>query len=170
MSDTVNKYLTFTLDEEFFALDISTVREIQDVTTITRIPQASPHMRGVVNLRGNAVPVLDIKLQFGMARTEQTIHTRIIILECVRNGKEVHVGVLADSVKEVLEIEDKDIDPPPRMGTVVQADCIKGVAKKNNRFILLLDMHRVLGLQAERDEAEAHGNHAEHETAETAEA
>lgn len=144
MSDTTNKYLTFTLDDEFFAIDINSVREIQDVTDITRIPESQQYMRGVVNLRGSAVPVLDIKLKFGMKRTEHTINTRIIIMSLIRNDSEQPVGVLADSVKEVQEIEDKDIEAPPRMGTRIHVDYILGVAKKNDRFILLLDLLKLL--------------------------
>lgn len=145
MNDTMNKYLTFTLEDDFFALDISSVREVQDVTEITRIPESEPHMRGVVNLRGNAVPVMDIKMQFGMEPTERTINTRIIILEFKRGGNEQLVGALADSVKEVIEIEEENIDPPPRMGARVRADYLVGVAKKNGRFILLLDLSKVFG-------------------------
>lgn len=160
MNDTTKKYLTFTLDRELFALDISSVREVQDMTNITRIPQATAYMRGVVNLRGNAVPVLDIKMKFGMQRTEQTINTRIIIMDHMYNGKECLMGVLADSVKEVLEIDDKDIDPTPRMGALVNADYIIGVAKKQDRFILLLDMLKVL---ATRDVAHAAEEFAHHQ-------
>ncbi len=145
MSGATDKYLTFTLDEEFFALDITSVREVQDFTEITRIPEAQDYMRGVVNLRGSAVPVLDIKLKFGMQRTEQTINTRIIIMTMERAGNEQLVGVLADSVKEVLEIDAKDIAPPPRMGATVHVDYILGVARKDNRFILILDLIKVLG-------------------------
>ncbi len=145
MSERLNKYLTFTLDHEFFALDITSVREVQDFTEITRIPEAQDYMRGVVNLRGSAVPVLDIKLKFGMQRTEQTINTRIIIMTMERSGNEQLVGVLADSVKEVLEIDSKDIAPPPRMGATVHVDYILGVARKDNRFILILDLVKVLG-------------------------
>ncbi len=144
MAESTKKYLTFTLDQEFFALDITSVREVQDVTTITRIPQSTPFMRGVVNLRGNAVPVLDIKMKFGLDRTEQTINTRIIIMELARGHKELLMGVLADTVKEVLEIDDSEIDPSPRMGAAVRSDYIIGVAKKKDRFIILLDMLKVL--------------------------
>lgn len=147
MPESTRKYLTFTLDREFFALDITSVREVQDFTNITRIPQSTPYMRGVVNLRGNAVPVLDIKMKFGLDRTEQTINTRIIIMELAHGGKELLMGVLADTVKEVLEIDDSEIDPSPRMGAAVRADYIVGVAKKKDRFILLLDMLKVLNTE-----------------------
>jgi len=143
MSDAYEKYLTFTLDDDLFALDIASVREVQDMTDITRIPQAAEHMRGVVNLRGSAVPVLDIKRKFGMQATQQTINTRIVIMEFKRGGKELLVGGLADSVKEVIEIGAKDMEPPPKMGATVHADYIKGVAKKDKRFILVLDLNQV---------------------------
>ncbi len=152
MSDAYDKYLTFTLDEDFFALDISSVREVQDYTEITRIPESLPHMRGVVNLRGSAVPVLDIKMKFGMRRTEQTINTRIIIMTIERSGKEQLVGMLADSVKEVLEIGAKDIAPAPRMGTRVHVDNILGVSRKDDRFILILDLDRIISTKELLDE------------------
>jgi purine-binding chemotaxis protein CheW len=153
MSET-RKYLTFTLGEELFALDIASVREIQDVTEITRIPKTPEFMRGVVNLRGNAVPVMDLRQKFGMERTERTINTRIVILE-IRRGEGISlIGSLADSVKEVFEMEAEAVDPPPRMGTSVRADFIQGIGKQNGKFVLILDIDKVF-TERELDEARA---------------
>ncbi len=144
MADTINKYLTFTLDNDFFALDITSVREVQDVSEITRIPESPPYMKGVVNLRGNAVPVMDVKMKFGMEPTENSINTRIIILELNRDDdSERLVGALADSVKEVLEIGASEINPAPNMDTMVHPDYIMGIARKAGRFIVLLDLIKV---------------------------
>jgi len=138
-----NKYVTLTLDKEFFALAISSVREIQDMTDITRIPQTPEHMRGVVNLRGNAVPVIDLKQKFHMGATEKTINTRIIIMEVASGSDIMLLGVLADSVKEVIELEEHQLDPPPKMGAAVNAAFLRGIAKHNGKFILVLDIDKV---------------------------
>ncbi len=141
------KYLTLTLAEEFFALDINSVREILDMTEITRIPQTPEYMRGVVNLRGNAVPVIDLRRKFGLGCTEQTINTRIVIMEVIQDHEQNLLGALADSVKEVLELDASQIDPPPKMGTKVKAEFIKGIAKHNNKFILLMDINKAFSAE-----------------------
>jgi purine-binding chemotaxis protein CheW len=137
------RFLTMTLGNEIFAIDIFSVREILDYTDITRIPQTPEFMRGVVNVRGSAVPVVDLKMKFGLGQVERTLNTRIVIVE-IRHEDTVSVmGALADSVKEVLELELDRIDPPPRMGAAVRADFIRGIGKHNDRFILILDVDKV---------------------------
>ncbi|AGW12318.1 chemotaxis protein CheW [Megalodesulfovibrio gigas] len=138
-----SKYLAFTLGGELFAVDITSAREILDFCEITRIPHMPSFIRGVVNLRGNAVTVVDLKQQFGMGRTERTILTRIIILELPQDKHPLLIGVLADSVKEVLELEESQIEPPPLMGAQVRSDFLKGVARHKGGFLLLLDEHKV---------------------------
>lgn len=135
--------LSFVLEKELFALDINNVREILDFTEITRIPQTPEYMRGVVNLRGNAIPVVDLRLKFGMGRTEQTIYSRIIILEVPLDDEVVVVGVMADAVKEVFEMERDQIKPPPKMGAAVRADLLKGIGRHGKQFILLLDVNKI---------------------------
>lgn len=137
------KFLTFTLGSEFFALNIYSVREILDMTEITRIPQAPHFMRGVVNVRGNAVPVIDLRLKFGLGAIETTLNTRIIIIEIEREDEVSVIGAIADSVKEVLEIESHLIDQPPKMGAKIKTDFIRGIGKRNDKFILLLDIGKV---------------------------
>ncbi|MFZ5428471.1 MAG: chemotaxis protein CheW [Thermodesulfobacteriota bacterium] len=139
------RYLTFTLDKEMFALDIGMVREILDMTDITRIPQSPPSVRGVVNVRGAAVPVVDLRLRFGLEAAQRTVHTRIIIVEVASGDSVVVLGAIADSVKEVLELDDASISPPPSMGAAVTADFLRGIGKAGGRFILILDIGRVLG-------------------------
>lgn len=149
MSESVlnasNRYLTFTLDKDMFALDISCVREILDMTDITRIPQAPPAVRGVVNVRGVAVPVVDLRLRFGMEETARTVHTRIVIVEIPNGDAFTVLGAIADSVKEVLELEPDAIAPPPSMGAAVTTDFLRGIGKSGGRFILILDIAKVLG-------------------------
>lgn len=137
------RFLTMTLGNELFAIDIFSVREILDYTDITRIPQTPDFMRGVVNVRGNAVPVVDLKMKFGLGQVEQTLNTRIVIVEIKRDDMVSVMGALADSVKEVLELETDRIDPPPRMGAAVRADFIRGIGKHGDRFILVLDVDKV---------------------------
>jgi purine-binding chemotaxis protein CheW len=139
----VERYLTLTLGDEFFALDIYSVREILDMTEITRIPQTPHFMSGVVNVRGNAVPVIDLRLKFGMPPGERTLNTRIVIMEIGDGETVTAIGAIADSVKEVLELETDKIDPPPRMGMSVGADFIKGIGKRDGKFVLILDVEKV---------------------------
>jgi len=142
-ASTMEKFLTFVLGNEFFALDICSVREILDMTGITRIPQSPPFMRGVVNVRGNAVPVIDMRMKFGLGRIETTLNTRIVIIEIARDQDVTVIGAIADSVKEVLELETGKIDPPPKIGTRIKADFIRGIGKHNEKFILILDIGKV---------------------------
>lgn len=137
------RFLTMTLGQEIFAIDIFSVREILDYTDITRIPQTPEFMRGVVNVRGSAVPVIDLKMKFGLGQVERTLNTRIVIVEIRREDTVSVMGALADSVKEVLELETDRIDPPPRMGAAVRADFIRGIGKHGDRFILILDVDKV---------------------------
>ena len=110
------QYLSFKLDEEEFALDISKVREVLDFTRITKVPQTPGYMKGVINLRGSVVPVVDLNKKFGIKDTQQTVNTRIIIGEVEVEGESTVLGVLADSVHEVIELEPENIEPAPKIG------------------------------------------------------
>jgi len=143
VSESTNQFLTFTLGDEVFALDISSVREVLEYTTITKVPRTPEYIRGVINLRGRAVPVVDVRLKFGMPETERTVNTCIIIVEVLLGGEETVLGALADSVKEVMDIEPKDVEPAPRMGTSIKADFIRGIGKHGEQFIIILDIDKV---------------------------
>jgi len=143
----LNQYLTFTLGNELFALGIASVREILDDKNITRIPRTPPFMRGVINLRGHAVPVVDLRLKFGMSRTEFTVSTCVIITEVNGDGDAMALGALADSVQEVVELSPAQIDPPPRMGTAIDVAFIKGMGKLGERFVIVLDVDRVFSAE-----------------------
>jgi purine-binding chemotaxis protein CheW len=151
MSEAINsdldQYLTFTLGQEVFALDIGSVREILDETNITRIPRTPEFMRGVINLRGHAVPVVDLRLKFGMSKTLSTVDTCIIITELEIDNEAAVIGALADSVQEVVEIEPQQIDPAPRMGTAINPKFIRGMGKRNDRFIIILDVGSVFSAE-----------------------
>ena len=111
----ITQYLTFILAEEIFALDVATVREILDFTTVTKVPQTPEFMRGVINLRGSVVPVMDLRLQFGMSATEKTVNTCVIVVEMALAGETMVLGLLADSVQEVIDLEQELIEPAPRI-------------------------------------------------------
>ncbi|CAG1066738.1 Chemotaxis protein CheW [uncultured bacterium] len=140
------QYLTFKLDEEVFALDISQVREVLDFTAITKVPRTPEFMRGVINLRGSVVPVVDMRLKFGMTRTEQTLSTCIIIVEINVENDRLILGALADSVQEVIELGPGQIEPAPRIGTRLDTAFIKGMGKRDEQFIIILDIDRIFSM------------------------
>lgn len=142
-SEGNNQYLTFTLDDEVFALEISKVREVLDFSDVTRVPQMPDFMCGVINLRGSVVPVVDMRCKFGIEQTESTVNTCIIIVEVVMDGEASVLGALVDSVKEVLDLEPNQIEPPPKIGTKLNTDFIRGMGKHNEQFIIILDINRV---------------------------
>ncbi|MCJ7601376.1 MAG: chemotaxis protein CheW [Desulfobulbaceae bacterium] len=137
------QYLTFKLAEEVFALDVAKVREILEFISITKVPQTPEFMRGVINLRGGVVPVIDLRLNFGMTCTEQTINTCIIVVEVDLDGEVIVLGILADSVQEVVEMEPDNIEPPPHIGTKLNTEFIKGMGKINDDFVMILDIDKV---------------------------
>lgn len=137
------QYLTFVLEDELFALTITSVREVLEYTAITRIPRTSEYMRGIINVRGSAVPVIDLNLKFGRNRTKHSINTSIIIVEVNLEGELTTIGALADSVEEVFELRDDQIDPPPRMGASVKTDFILGMGKHDDKFIMILDADKL---------------------------
>jgi len=147
MSDTAKndsrRYLTLTLGKESFAISIDVVREILDYTEITRIPQSPPFMRGVVNVRGAAVPVVDLAHKLGLGEVKRTINTRIVIMEVTRDGVLSVMGALADSVREVLELDPGDISPPPHLGAQGKAGYLRGIGNHEGRFILVLDVDQI---------------------------
>lgn len=141
------QYLSFMLGDEVFALDISKVREVLDFTAVTKVPQTPAYMKGVINLRGGVVPVVDMKLKFGMEETQRTVNTCIIIVEVVLENSSVVLGALADSVKEVFDLRGDDVEPAPKIGTQLNTEFLKGMGKKNDEFILLLDIDKVFSIE-----------------------
>ncbi len=139
--------LTYKLGDEVFALDISKVREVLDFTTVTKVPRTPDFMRGVINLRGSVVPVVDLKLKFGMPMTEKSVNTCVIIAEVSVDGETNILGALADSVQEVIDLEGDSIAPPPRIGTRLNTEFIRGMGKHNDAFIIILDIDKVFSAQ-----------------------
>jgi purine-binding chemotaxis protein CheW len=137
------QYLTFVLEEEVFAVDVARVREILEMPAITKVPQVPDFMRGVINLRGCVVPVIDLHMKFGMQQAEQTVNTCIIVVEVAMDGENIVLGALADSVQEVIEMEPSQIEAAPHIGTHLRTEFLKGMGKHNERFVMILDIDKV---------------------------
>ena len=148
-------YLTFRLDRELLALEVARVREVLDLCPITRVPRTPEFMRGVINLRGSVIPVIDLRLKFGLLRTESSIESRIVVLELSHEGVETVVGVLTDSVHDVIEIDSEHIDSTPQMGARWRTEYIRGIGRYRDQFILLLDIDRVFSSREAATLAEA---------------
>jgi purine-binding chemotaxis protein CheW len=138
------KYMTFKLADEEYGLEILKVREIIGLMDITRVPRAEGFIRGVINLRGKVIPVVDLRLKFGMEKTENTDQTVIIVVQYSVKGTDFTMGILVDEVLEVLSIEADQIEPPPSFGGAVETEFILGIGKAEKRVIFLLDIGRVL--------------------------
>jgi purine-binding chemotaxis protein CheW len=141
------QYLTFQLDEEVFAIDVANVREILEYNSVTRVPRSPEYMRGVINLRGSVVPVFDMRLKFGMTGTERTINTCIVVVEVSYEGEDIIIGALVDSVQEVFELEADQIEPAPKIGTHLRTEFIRGMGKRDETFIIILDIDKVFSIE-----------------------
>ncbi|MBT3227117.1 MAG: chemotaxis protein CheW [Deltaproteobacteria bacterium] len=138
-----NQYLAFKLEDEVFAFDISRVKEVLEFDTVTRVPQTPEMMKGVINLRGSVVPVIDMRIKFGMGGIEKTVNTVIIIIEIDMDSDSTMIGVLVDSVKEVMDLDSEHIEPPPTIGTQLNTDFIRGMGKQGSQFVIILDIEKI---------------------------
>ena len=143
MSIATSQYMTFKLGNELFAIGVAQVREVLEISQITRVPTAPAYMRGVVNVRGQATPVVDLRLKFGLSAVADTVNTRIIVMELAIDGESVVLGGVADSVHEVIELEAGAIDPPPRIAMRWRTEFIQGMGKRGDDFIIILDVNAV---------------------------
>ncbi|MGB8169330.1 MAG: chemotaxis protein CheW [Chthoniobacteraceae bacterium] len=141
-------YITFKLGEEAFAIDVAQVREVLDLTQITRVPTAPSYMRGVVNVRGSAIPVVDLRLKFGLPPVADSVNSRIVVLELQLDGETTVVGGIADSVHEVIELEPGQINEPPRIAMRWRSDLIRGMGRRGDEFIIILDIEKVFASDA----------------------
>lgn len=142
ITDT-RQYITFKLGDELFAIDVAQVREVLEVSQITKVPTAPGYMRGVVNVRGQATPVVDLRQRFGLPGAPDTVHTRIIVMELDLDGEATVLGGLADSVHEVIELEPGSIGPPPRIAMHWRTEFIEGMGKRGDDFIIVLNVNAV---------------------------
>lgn len=146
-AEQIQQFLTFHIGGEEYAIGITRVREIIEYDTVTRVPKTLPFIRGVINLRGSVVPVIDLAVKFGLPETAVTRSTCIVILELSLNGEETTMGIMADSVSQVVDLLPGDIEKVPSFGTRVNTDYLLGMAKLSKKFALILDVDRVLSLE-----------------------
>jgi purine-binding chemotaxis protein CheW len=139
----INTFLSFKLGEEEFAAHVGKVLNILEMTKITEVPKAPEYMKGVINLRGTVLPVIDTRIKFGMPKTEYTTNTCIIVLDIEMDGDSIHVGALVDSVQAVLELDNSKIMPAPSIGSKYKSEFIEGVANVDDKFIMILNMDAV---------------------------
>ena len=144
VSEREGKYLTFTLAGEEYGIGILKVKEIIGMMTITMVPQTPSFVKGVINLRGKVIPVVDLRLKFGMPAMDYTERTCIIVVEIGKNSGRLLIGIVVDSVSEVLNIKAGDIEDTPNFGSRLQTDYILGMAKTGGGIKILLDIDRVL--------------------------
>ncbi|BDX39357.1 chemotaxis protein CheW [Tenuifilaceae bacterium CYCD] len=142
----INSYLTFKLGDEEFAAHVGKVLNILEMTKITQVPKAPDYLKGVINLRGAVLPVIDARIKFGMPETEYTTNTCIIVLDIDLDGESVHVGAIVDSVQAVLEIDNNQIMPLPTLGSRYKSEFIIGMAKIDEKFIIILNMDAVFSI------------------------
>ena len=165
MSDAIsmenNTCLTFYLDGELFGLSIGAVREVLEYTPFTRVPMTADFMRGVINVRGQVVPVVDLRRKFGLAAAEKTVNTCIIIVELESGGESSIMGALVDGVQEVLDIMPDQIEAAPRLGHRIDNRFIRGIGKLTDQFVILLDIQAIFSL----DELAAMSHSSRAETA-----
>ncbi|MBF0273485.1 MAG: chemotaxis protein CheW [Magnetococcales bacterium] len=140
------QFLTFHLDREVFAIDISRIKEVLEFSSVTKIPRTPDFMCGVINLRGSVVPVVDLRLKFGMSPSVKTVNTCIIIIDVTQDDGATVIGAMADSVKEVMELDPDHIEPPPKIGTGMRTDFICGMGKQNDAFVILLDTDKIFSV------------------------
>lgn len=140
------QYITFKLGDELFAIDVAQVREVLELPLITRVPTAPAYMRGVVNVRGKAVPVVDLRTKFGLPVTADTLASRIVVMELDLDGEPTVVGGIADSVHEVIELEPSQVEPPPRIAMRWRTELIKGMGRRGEEFIIILNIGAVFSL------------------------
>jgi purine-binding chemotaxis protein CheW len=141
--DHTARYLTFRLEKEVFALNVLQVLEVLEMYSITKVPRAPEFMRGIINVRGSVIPVLDFRMKFGLSRAEETVDTRIIVMQIQLGEDTLVIGAIADAVDEVMEIEPDQIEPAPKIGGRWRSDFIRGIGKRDEEFIIILDIDRV---------------------------
>lgn len=140
------QYLTFLLGEDLFAIGILKIKEIIEYGSLTVVPMMPDYIRGVINLRGAVVPVIDLSARFGRERSSVHRRSCIVIIEIQGDGEHQDIGVMVDAVNEVLEIQSSDVEPPPSFGAKIRADFIKAMGKVEGDFVIILDVDRVLSV------------------------
>jgi purine-binding chemotaxis protein CheW len=146
ISQDQQQYLTFMLGGEVFAIGILAIKEIIEYGNLTEVPMMPDYIRGVINLRGSVVPVVDLSARFGRKNTELTRRTCIVIIEVASDQEKQVIGVVVDAVNEVLEIQADQIEPPPAFGAKIRTDFIRGMGKVEGKFVIILNVDNVLSI------------------------
>ena len=161
------QYLTFVLGAETFAIGIMAIKEIIEYSSLTEVPMMPTYVRGVINLRGAVVPVLDLPVRFGKAASAVTKRTCIVIIEVVLGSERHTLGLVVDAVNAVLDIPTSEIEPPPAFGASIRTEFIRGMVKVNSKFVILLDVDHALAAdevqaltEIQQDQAQADGQAA----------
>jgi purine-binding chemotaxis protein CheW len=145
--EVIKQYLTFRIGNENYGLELSQTREIIEYSGITEVPLMPNFLRGVINLRGEVVPVIDLAVRLGRKSIEVQKRTCIIVVELQNNEQNHVLGLLADSVSEVIEMNDENIEDAPSFGANIRADFIQGIAKRDDEFVVLLDANNALSIR-----------------------
>ena len=139
-----NQFVTFKIDEEMYAIDVFKIREILELPEITKVPGMPPMIRGVINIRGSVVPVLDLKMQFGHSRTEQTQDTAVIVTEILNDDELIQIGILVDAAREVITLDPENIEGPPKLGIFIDNRYLSGMGKVGDDFVVILNIDKIL--------------------------
>lgn len=142
--DETTQYVTLAMGDEVFAIPVAAVHEVLDVCPVTRVPNAPASMRGMIDVRGRAIPVLDLRMKLGLPPITETLHTRIVVVELEAEDGPVVVGMLADRVFEVTTLDPAETEPPPRIGCRWQSAFIRCIGRRGERFVIVLDLRHVL--------------------------
>ena len=144
VSSAAGKYLTFRLNDESYGIGVLSIREIIRLQPITPVPQMRDHVKGVINLRGKIIPVIDLRLRFGLQASPDTTQSCIVVVQTIANGRNLLLGLIVDGVEEVVQVTATDIEPPPEFGCEVDTSCLVGMAKLKGTVKTLLDIDRVV--------------------------
>ena len=140
------QYLTCGVGDETFALNVAQVREVLDLCPFSKVPNMPGYVRGMIDVRGQTVPVIDLRVKFGMAPAEPTDTTRIMVLEVVSNSRPLVIGALTDRVIEVTELDSGEVGPPPEIGTRWRSDIIRGIGRRHGKFVIVLNLNKVFAI------------------------
>ncbi|MBI1207980.1 MAG: chemotaxis protein CheW [Azospirillum sp.] len=144
--EDAEQYLTCGVGEETFALSVAQVREVLDLCPCSKVPNLPPFVRGMISVRGKAVPVVDLRVKFGMTETPASDSTRIVVLEVVVEGRSLVIGALCDRVYEVTALDAGDIEPPPEIGTRWRSEIIRGIGRRHDKFVIVLNLNQVFAI------------------------
>jgi len=162
-SNQIQTYLSFKMSDELFAINVSKVINILEIRQITKVPKTPVYMKGVINLRGTVLPVVDLRIKFGLPEKENTVDTSIIVLNIEKDGETIMLGTLVDAVREVLELKDDEIAPSPSIGTKYNSGFIQGMYRMEEHFIMILDIDKIFSVDDIVDVKDFTANDVAHE-------